>query len=88
MYAWFTKTKGLRQSERMSALMTPKPARSEEDLADATEAWAREERDLCYGDDAMKMSDPWNITALKALLPQMMNDHVEMDSSRLPVIRM
>ena len=35
MYAWFMKTTGLRQSERMAALMTPKPARSEGDLADA-----------------------------------------------------
>ena len=50
MYAWFMTTTGLRQSERMAALITPTPARSDEDLADAIEAWEREERELCYGD--------------------------------------
>ena len=36
---WFTNTTGLNPSERTVALMTPKQARSGEDLADAIEAW-------------------------------------------------
>ena len=87
MYAWFMKTTGLRQSERMVALMTPKPAKSDDDLADAIEAWEREERDLCYGNESMKMTDPWAITALKALLPQRIKDHVDMNSARFESYR-
>ena len=75
-------TTGLRQSERIAALMAPDPAKSDEDLADAIDAWEREERDLCYGDESMKMTDPWTTTALKALLPQRIKDRVEMDSAR------
>ena len=83
MYAWFMRTTGLRQPERMAALMTPKQAKSEEDLADAIEAWEREERELCYGSEKLTLTDPWTITALKAILPQRTKDHVEMDSSKL-----
>ena len=31
----------------------------------------------------MKLTDPWQLTVLKAQLPQRINDHVEMDSSKL-----
>ena len=58
MYVWFMETTGLRQPERMSALITPTPAKSGEDLADAIEAWAREGRELCYGDGSMEMTGP------------------------------
>ena len=48
----------------------PAQAKSDEDLADAIEAWERAERELCYGDEMMKLTDPWTITPLKALLPK------------------
>ena len=41
LYAWFMRTTGLKHSERMSALMTPKQVKSDEELADAVEAWER-----------------------------------------------
>ena len=86
MYSWFMKTTGLKQSESMAALMTPKQVK-EEDLADAVEAWEREERELCYGDQTLTLTDPWKITALKSLLPQRVKDHVEMNTSRLGTYR-
>ena len=64
-------------------MMTPKQAKSDEDLADAIEAWEREERELCCGDEKLTLTDPWKITALKAILPQRIKDHVEMNSSKL-----
>ena len=64
MYTWFMKTTGLKQSERMVALMTPKQVK-EEELADAVDAWGSEDRDLCYGDQTMTLTDPWKVTALK-----------------------
>ena len=38
MHTWFTRTTGLKHTERLAALMTPKPVKSDEDLADAVEA--------------------------------------------------
>ena len=41
MYAWFMKAAGLKQSEGMAGLMTPKQATSDEVLAFPIEAWER-----------------------------------------------
>ena len=70
MNAWFTKTTGLRQSERMASLITPNQVKSDEDIADAVEAWAREAADLDRVDTTAGLGEPWRMTAIQNLRPR------------------
>ena len=78
MWAWFMKTTGLKLSERMTALMRPGSAKSEEDIADVVQAWERGESELLRMDENCRLPEPWRMTALKGLLTAKMRDHVEM----------
>ena len=44
--AWHMGMTGLKLSERRATVMRPMPARNEEEIADAIDAWAREEMKL------------------------------------------
>ena len=46
----------------------PKQAKSDEDLADAIEAWEREERELCSGDELMKLTDTYDLAGIHYLV--------------------
>ena len=46
----------------MAFVNTPQQVKSDEELADAVEAWEREEREFCYGDQTMTLTDQWEVT--------------------------
>ena len=62
---WFMKTTGLHMSQRLSALMTPTAAKTDEDVADKIEAWEREEAELIRINEETKMGEVFRMTALK-----------------------
>ena len=83
MYAWFTKATGLKQSERMASWITLQQVKTDEAIANATEAWGREEADLKRIDASAALGDPWLMTAIKNLLPQRPKEHIEMNEAKL-----
>ena len=63
--------------------MRPTAARSEEDIADAVEAWEREENEVRRLDPGgEELPDAWRMTALKCILVGRIKEHVEITAGR------
>ena len=80
---WFMKTTGLNTSHRLSALMTPTAARTDEDVADKVEAWEREEAELIKLNADAHMGEVFRMTALKNMCTQKIKEHLELKSGGL-----
>ena len=62
--------------------MRPTAARNEEDIADAVEAWEREENEVRRFDPGgEELTDAWR-TALKCILVGRIQEHVEITAGR------
>ena len=79
VYSWFMETTGLNMSEKRSRLMHPSPVKSEAHIADAVEAWERDETELRRMDPSgTDLPDVWRMSALKCMLVGKIKEHVEM----------
>ena len=77
LHKWFTETTGLALSEKMKAVMTPTPPKTEGDIADSIDKWLETMRSLEEMKDEYKLSDPFKITALKIMMVGRAREHFE-----------
>ena len=71
-------------SERRAYIMRPMPAKREEDVADAIEAWEREEMELKRMDpQGEELPEAWRMTALKCQLAGQIKDHIDINAGMI-----
>ena len=84
VYAWFMESTGLKLAERRGAWMNPPPVKHEHEIADAVEAWEREEMELRKLDPvSQELPECFKVIALKSLLVGQIRQHIELMSGRL-----
>ena len=77
VHHWITQATALKVQDKQAALMKPEGPKDEKDLVEYIEKWKEDLKQVERMLGKEVMSDSMKVTALKSILPEKIEDHLE-----------